>query len=183
MLKSWFGLFFNFLCCICVVCTSWFMMQFIVPRHNSLSVSSTVCVLRVSFVHVCVHMCVLACGGKRLVWGVFLNEPLPYIWKQHLNQGSLDQIGWLDVELQGSIVSASWVLGFPMCSIMLGLQRCWGPTLSVGIDCTFPQSLCVQWSICTYLKLKPGAVFVFCELLSEKLTAFAAVLLKVIMAV
>lgn len=29
------------------------------------------------------------------------------------------------------------------------LQRCWGPTLSVGTDCTSPQSLCVQWSICT----------------------------------
>lgn len=54
------------------------MMQFIVPRHNSLSVSSIVCVLHVSFVHVCVQMCVLACGGKRLVWGVFLNEPLHF---------------------------------------------------------------------------------------------------------
>lgn len=66
-----------------------------------------VCVLRVSFVHVCVHMCVLARVGKGLVWDVFLNEPLSYISKQHLNQSSLDQIGWLDMELQGSTVSAS----------------------------------------------------------------------------
>lgn len=37
------------------------------------------------YVHVCVHMYALACGGQRLIFAVFFGQPLPFLSKQSLS--------------------------------------------------------------------------------------------------
>lgn len=134
-----------------------------------LSVFSTLHVLCVVHMHVCVPMYALACGGQRLVLGVLLDQPLPYFSKQGLNQ-LIDP-----ARLAGHWVPRIHHLCLPRARIpdvqyhVWRLHRCWGPTLMEGTprSAPFPQSRCFQGFLYTLIWIwKLGAVFVLCQLLS-----------------
>lgn len=130
---------------------------------------SIVCVLLVVYVHVCVGLYAFVCGGQRLVWVSSLIS-LHFIFsKQSLPLNLLIQIGCLAIECQGSTSLP------PLCQD----DRCAGPCLALTLmpriqtlgrhftDCPFPWApVCPVASVCTYLSLKLGVVFVFRQLLS-----------------